>query len=282
VWDPGLIVLRLEPEETRFARLDLASTLQVTARMREAMLQQAHGLWCGCNRWDRGIPSAQQARECWQRLPEWLTGHQPNGARSERPHLAYLPLAFVGHEHANGHLMGLAVAAPEALGRLERGELWRVIEQVHNTGLRLGRLGRWRLVPEERGLPPYTLRVETWTAAEKGATCWATVTPVAFDKHPKAKSRAAYEQLVAGMIRDGCRRIGLPEPIEVVPTPVSAHRGAPASRDFPALARKDGSPRRHIHVIVTFDQPVRGPIAVCAGRYRGYGLFRPFRESEAR
>jgi len=282
VWDSRLVVLRMEPDQSRFARLDLASTLQVTGRMREAMLRQAHGLLCGCNQWDRGIPPAGQARQCWERLPEWLTGHQPDGSRSERVHVAYLPLAFVGHQHADGHLMGLAVAAPAALERAERGVLWQIIEQVCQVGLNLGRLGRWRLVFEDRELPPQGLRVQTWSGSERGATCWGSITPVAFDKHPKAKDRAGNERLVAAMIRRGCRRIGLPEPIEVIPTPVSAHCGALASRDFPALARKDGSSRRHAHAILVFDQPVRGPIAVCAGRYRGYGLFRPLRESVVR
>jgi len=280
VWDSRLVVLRMEPDRSRFARLDLASTLQVTGRMREAALQRAHGLLCGCNQWDRGIPPSEQARQCWQRLPEWLTGHQRDGARSERPHVAYLPLAFVGHPHADGHLMGLAVATPATLERRERGVLWQIIEQVCQAGLNLGRLGRWCIAFEDRELPPQSLRVPTWTAPERGAPCWASVTPVAFDKHPKVKDRAVYEQLVSAMIRDGCRRIGLPEPIQVRPTPVSAHHGAPASRDFPALARKDGTCRRHIHAVLVFDQPVRGPIAVCAGRYRGYGLFRPLRESE--
>ncbi len=281
VWDSRLVILRMEPERSRFARLDLASTLQVTGRMRDAMLQRAHGLLCGCNQWEHCIPPREQARQCWQKLPEWLTGHQPEGPPSERPHLAYLPLAFLGHPHSDGHLMGLAVAMPATLERREWGVLWRITEQVCQSGLNLGRLGRWRLAFEDRELPPVALREQMWTAGERGATCWASVTPVAFDQHPKAKDRAAYEELVAAMIRGGCRRIGLPEPIQVCLTPVSAHRGAPASHDFPALMRKDGSPRRHSHAILVFDQAVRGPIAVGAGRYRGYGWFRPVRELEA-
>lgn len=44
---------------------------------------------------------------------------------------------------------------------------------------------------------------------------------------------------------------------------------------FPRLRRKDGSERRHTHAILVFDEPVRGPILVGAGRYRGYGFCRP-------
>jgi len=77
------------------------------------------------------------------------------------------------------------------------------------------------------------------------------------------------------MIADGCEAIGLPQPREVVVTPVSAHPGVPPAYSFPRLTRKDGTERRHAHAILVFDQPVRGPVLIGAGRYRGYGLCRP-------
>lgn len=69
--------------------------------------------------------------------------------------------------------------------------------------------------------------------------------------------------------------LGLPQPREVIVTPVSAHLGTPPAHAFPRLRRKDGSERRHTHAILIFDEPVCGPILLCAGRYRGYGLCRP-------
>ena len=47
-----------------------------------------------------------------------------------------------------------------------------------------------------------------------------------------------------------------------------------ADHAFPRLNRKDGSDRRHTHAILVFEEPVRGPILIGAGRYRGYGLCR--------
>jgi CRISPR-associated protein Csb2 len=281
MWDPRLIILRLEPKETCFRRLDLVSTLQVTRRMREAVLRQWHQLVCGCDRWDSRIPTPKEARLCWQQIPEWLSGHKLDGSALGEPHLAYLPLAFVGSQQADGHLMGLAVAMPDGLSRKHRGQAWAAMEQVCRAGLKLGRLGIWQPSMEDRELPPWNLRPDTWTGAERGAAQWASVTPVAFDQHPKARDRAGRHREVAGMIRRGCARIGLPEPREVVVTPVSAHIGVPPSHEFPPLARKDGSVRRHVHAILIFDERVRGSIAVCAGRYRGYGFFRPLREKEA-
>lgn len=280
IWDSDLLVLRMTPIQSQFRRLDLLSTLQVTGRFREAILRQAHQELCGCQLWEEGMPPKEKAAACWQRLPEWLTGHTADGRCSESPHVTFLPLAFVGREHADGHLMGVAIGIPTLLDRQARRVLWQSVEAVCQAGLRLGRLGLWRLEFEDRELPPYSLRNETWTAAEQGATGWATVTPVAFDTHPKTKDSTTYQQLLARMIRDGCRRIGLPEPSLVVCKGVSAHLGVPPSWEFPPLLRKDGSSRRHIHVWMRFAQPVRGPIAIGAGRYRGYGFFRPIGNSE--
>jgi CRISPR-associated protein Csb2 len=106
------------------------------------------------------------------------------------------------------------------------------------------------------------------------------VTPIAFDRHPKAKDRSSYHREIAGMIAQGAVRVGLPEPRDVIVTSVSAHLGVPPAHVFPRLQRKDGSQRRHAHAIIVFDRAVRGPIVLGAGRYRGYGACRPLPDGE--
>jgi CRISPR-associated protein Csb2 len=287
VWDPSLIVLNLTPQESWFRRLELTSTIQLTNRVREVVIHQAHRLSCGCERWKNGVPTPTEARECWRRIPEWVSGHKPDGTPSELPHLAYLPLAFVGHEHADGHVLGLGLAVPSTTNRKEHRYLWSVLSAVAEHGLKLGPLGVWRVTPEDRELPPINLRGLTWTAAERGAKQWATVTPIAFDQHPKSRDRAErcrerpnFEAELAEMIRRAWARIspqeGLPPHVaQVVTTSVSAHLGVPASHQFPRLKRKDGTERRHLHAILTFSEPLRGPVTLGAGRYRGYGFCRP-------
>ena len=77
-------------------------------------------------------------------------------------------------------------------------------------------------------------------------------------------------------IKDACERIGLPRPREVLLHPVSLIEGAAHARDFPALKRKaDGGARYHSHAVLMFDEPVRGPVLIGAGRFRGYGVCRP-------
>ena len=215
-----------------------------------------------------------------ERVLSLLSGHQPDGAPLQVPHVAYAPLAFVAHEHADGHLIGIALAVPHDLPREDRRELMVALNRVRE--IKLGPLGVWRVAPVVESFPPVNLRPETWTAYPEGATRWATVTPIVFDVHPKTKEKSAYHEDVAAMIARACVRVGLPSPTEMIVTAVSAHLGASPSHEFPLLARKDGSKRQQTHAILVFDVPVTGPILLGAGRYRGYGLCRPINQLHRR
>lgn len=253
VFSPHLVVFTLERLEGPYRHLDLACTLALTERWREALASHANDL----------SAEAQQI----------ISGHAPDRKPLEKPHLVFLPLGVVGHEHADGHLMGAALALPDAIPASLRQEVLRAAASVGE--LVLGRLGRWALEPVNMSRPPMTLRADIWTAHPAGATHWATVTPVAFDQHPKARNKAAYQTEAAELITGACERIGLPRPREVIITPVSAHLGAPPAHTFPRLRRKDGTERRHTQAILVFAEPVRGPVLLGAGRYRGYGFCRP-------
>ncbi len=259
VWQSELLVLRLSGVQTHHRWLALTSTLLVARRLREALIAQAD---------KAGLTP----------LPEWISGHAADGSPSERPHLAVFPLAFVGHEHADGHLLGLGLAVPASVPASERRRLVRLVRLVRE--LKLGRLGRWGLAQLTWESPPWNLQSQAWTAADRGARVWGSVTPVVFDRHPKARRRAEAERQVAEQVADGCERIGLPRPARVQILSVSPHLGVPASHEFPRMQRKDGSERQHRHVRLWFEEPVRGPVAIGAGRYRGYGFCRPLPEKE--
>jgi CRISPR-associated protein Csb2 len=138
-------------------------------------------------------------------------------------------------------------------------------------------LGKWRLEAAGGAAWRDTLRDRAWTGYPDGARQWATVTPYVFDRHAKAKDKAAYQAELADSIGQSWERVreSREVSVEVVVTPVSAHLGAPAAHEFPRLQRKDGSECRHAHAILIFSQPVIGPVLLGAGRYRGYGLCRP-------
>ena len=250
---PDFLALRLEREEGPYRHLDLACMLALSQRWREALLSRSNDL-------------PQSAKNL-------LAGHDSAGEPLQAAHLAFVPLAFVDHEHAQGHLLGVGIALPRATTREDRRSVMLAVGRVRT--LKLGRLGVWRVEAVTVARPAWNLQPATWTAAPTGATQWSTVTPIAFDHHPKSKTKAEYLDEVAAMIALGCTRVGLPKPRDVIVTPVSAHLGVPPGHAFPRLHRKDGSQRRHAHAIITFEQPVCGPILLGAGRYRGYGLCRP-------
>lgn len=252
------LILTLSPEDSPYRHLDLLDVLALTRLWRRAILATANDL-------------SERARAI-------VSGHNTNGQPLEGPHLAFMPLAFVGHENADGRLLGVGLALPDDLSREHRREALRAVGNVRR--LTLGRLGVWQVESETRSRPPWNLRAEAWTAQPQGATHWSTVTPVVYDRHPKSDDRTLYRQQVAGMIAQACARIGLPEPREVIVTPVCAHLGVPPSHAFPRLQRKDDSLRRHTHAILVFEEPICGPVLIGAGRYRGYGLCRPLEDPD--
>jgi CRISPR-associated protein Csb2 len=109
---------------------------------------------------------------------------------------------------------------------------------------------------------------------------WATVTPFAFDRFPKDKDG----QGAAAIIAQACINIGLPSPAEIDLHKHSAFRGAPSAKRhlgepssagyrFPQGSAVAGRPLRHL--VLTFEQPVRGPVILGAGRFQGLGLCLP-------
>ena len=218
--------------------------------------------------------------------PEWVSGHQSDGKPSEKPHLALLPLGFVGHEHADGHLLGVALAFPREVPLHDRGKLvgrllYDAAGRPNDLRLTLGKLGVWTLGEEQRPTPPRALRAATWTGP---VHTWASVSPVVLDRHPKSdphKDRPAYLAEVAAIVSESCRRIGLPDPVEIDIDKTSWHRGAPRAKPgpdgYPLIPQRRGGPnRRQVHVWLRFDRPVLGPVLLGAGRYRGYGLCKPW------
>jgi CRISPR-associated protein Csb2 len=253
VFDPRMVVLSVSG-----GRLSLLATLRVTEALRGALMSAAP-----------------------QPPPEWLSGHTREGGRSERPHVAFLPLPFVGRDHADGRLMGVGLAIPRELDSAEADQVlgpW--LRDAH--GLPRGhRLfdGRWfecGIGLDTRDSPPFNLRAETWTGP---SAAWGSVTPVVLDRHSDGKNKWEH---AAESVRDACERIGLPRPDDVLLHPVSCFEGAPRSSEFPPLRRKrDGGRISQTHAVLVFHEPVEGPILIGAGRYRGYGFCRPLSPTKA-
>lgn len=246
VFDPNLIVLRLREGRS----LDLCFTAKVTDTLRRAIM--ANGP---------------------DKVPEVISGHAVDGTPSQRPHAAFLPLAFVDGEYADGHLMGLAIALPRNLRHHERlHAIGALSSQITSTvpnrvRLNLGRLGIWDLEVDRSEDPPINLQTIGYT---RPSALWASITPIVLDRFAKAETEQ--EEIIAG----SCERIGLPRPVEVQLSKIAHLMSVPPAWEFPLLAAgKNGPKRFHRHAVIRFAEPVRGPIILGAGRYRGYGLCRP-------
>lgn len=220
-------------------------------------------------------------------VPELLSGHVP-GAHGERTtptkraHLAVVPLPFVGGAHGDGSLMGVALVLPVA-GHSDDDEqaLLRAVGRWQQDGfeLRLGRAGIMRLASDPAD-PRSTLDRRTWCRPSRR---WLSVTPVALDRHPgdlwsaRTDKRERAHAEAEESVRAACTNAGLPQPVDVGLSREPLLRGtAPAPRYD--LFSAGGGPRRYlVHASLTFQDRVAGPVLLGAGRFLGYGLFRPVR-----
>lgn len=207
--------------------------------------------------------------------PEWLSGHGKDGSPSTRPHMALIPLPFVGNRYSDGRVMGAALVLPRNLDPKETESCLGEFLHSSNGLSRAHQLfnGKWlecAIEYETREHPQKNLNADTWTHESR---VWASVTPVVLNRHFNGRNKW---NRAAESVKDACEQIGLPRPKEVLLHPVSLVEGAPHAKEFPESHRKkDGGRRSHNHAVIVFTEPVRGPVLVGAGRYRGYGLFRP-------
>lgn len=230
--------------------------------------------------------------------PELLTGHGPDGSVSTTTHLAIVPLPFVGHPHATGDLMGIALIPPRDVDPGELARIYDAVTEWEATAraeddddgidcpplrLTLGRSGVYEIERIAWGnSPAKTLRPSNWCASARE---WITATPIALDRIPgdlfsrsPQKAAEAYRNAEESIARS-CEHIGLPRPIRVEVHPSVPLVGATKARYYPPFPEGENKKRRaKVHARIEFDQPVTGPILLGAGRYLGLGLCMPLRE----
>lgn len=208
-----------------------------------------------------------------------LHGHHDG----DEQQIAFLPLPFVGHEHADGHLMGVAVALPVSLSTEDRAVVLRALlgDGVDNEGLQDISFARRRIAV--RRLPAVfgrregaiTLRSDRWTEA---STTWVTALPMVLDRFPKERTGGIEAEVGRSLRYAGfgdaevedvevSRRPLVPGGVRLHPRQAVRHRG-----------ESYVPPVRHVRL--RFRQPVRGPVVPGHLRFYGLGLCLPERERE--
>jgi len=220
-----------------------------------------------------------------QDLPATLSGHTASGP-TEQPHVAFVPLPFVGHEHADGVIMGIALVPPRKLPRSDRELLFRLIarwekdrsDQEGNPTLAGGTLPQF-VVRRVDVSAKVALDPVRWCRASRR---FITATPIALDKNPgnlrsKQHSTARKAALEAQQsISDACLRVVGVRPCSVEVSLAPLLPGAQHVRDFlPWPGRPGRTARVRLHADIRFEEPVRGPLLLGAGRYFGLGLCLP-------
>ena len=225
-------------------------------------------------------------------IHEAVSGHSGDGAPTQKPHMAIVPMANVGWNHSDGRLMGMALILPRAssYGTPERKQVRQAVSKFldsdgGNGVLNMGPPRSARHAQRSEGNPNdedsgFVLRRDDQTRLSlkperytRQSRVWESVTPVVLDHHPKRNKSPA------SILEDACGRIELPKPIACT-SRHSSVKGSP-----PAYVRKEGVRGWHhpkpgfldnkyvCHATVEFERPVIGPVMLGAGRYYGLGLF---------
>jgi CRISPR-associated protein Csb2 len=257
-FDPGLIVMR-QVDGRRFG----LESCGIVAKAIRRELERRHG------------PNA----------PEWVIGHAHDGTSSKQPRPAYLSLGFVDREHADGHLLGVALCIPrdfehteelfELLGKhdgnnphdIEPGVPYLSL-RVKNSQLEDREVGKLCLELDERpeDQRQFTLKSFTWT---QPARVWKTVTPLILRQYPTPGLTA--EELVS----QACVKARYPQPVAVRVSLAPLVAGVPHARGFELKGPQRRPPRPLTHAEIEFPVLVRGPVLIGPGCYAGYGACRP-------
>ena len=197
-------------------------------------------------------------------VPAQVSGH---GA-PDRRHVGFLALPDVGHEHADGHVLGLALAIPGDLPRADLAALLKAVIPLSELRLPGGRILRLSYGAGDRA----GLRPEHWGGQPgTGSREWVTATPVMLDGHLHRGQRSEASEVARSLVIAGYPR---PAGVEVSPAPLV--RGG-VWQPRPETLPRNRTHRHLVHARVTFPVPVAGPVLAGSMRYLGVGLFLPAR-----
>ena len=193
-------------------------------------------------------------------VESFVAGHRREG-ENEHKQFSYIPLPSIGHEHADAMIRRVMITAPFGC----EAELRHLADQLDGV----------QLQPEGGGERPALVPLGADGVIRQylgPSTTWASVTPVILpghDDHKPAKTVKLIEKaLLHSGIEQSCQFTwsALPN----FKNCLTAHKDGERSATY---FRPDHlKPLTAVHIRITFEHPVAGPLSIGAGRHYGLGV----------
>ncbi len=204
-------------------------------------------------------PESVNQPEYW--VKSFVRGFKSDVTKEHRQ-FSYVPLPSIGHEHADAAIRRVMVMAPFGC----EAELMHLASQLDGE----------QLEPEGGGEGPVLDRVRSdgvtrqYTGSSK---LWATVTPVILPGHDDQKPAKTIKLIERALAQSGIEQKcqftwgAMPN----FNNCLSSHNLRSGRAGYYRPNHLDGLTA--VHLRLTFEQPITGPLVVGAGRHSGFGLF---------
>lgn len=239
-----------------------------------------------CRMLRRVLMSGYRRTASGDTIPEIVSGHTPDRQPTRLPHLAIVPLPFVGYPYADGRVFGFAFVPPPGVDLRDVPGFVRAFEAV--APFDPGRERRVLLLDRSQLTKPFALApvaggtVRSLSPAPylEPTQVWASVTPIVLDRHLK---RHGGDSEIREIIAHSCENAGLsrPDPGRIQIGKHSAVEGAVSARPAtgaPPWTRwkvpESLATRSLVHAVIDFGREMAGPVLLGAGRFTGLGLCR--------
>ncbi len=233
----------LMDEDDDYRSFDPRRTIEVAAWLRHAAHESA-----------RGLKLDPDFIDCF------VCGHgDDEAAKSDR--FSYLPLPTIPAKGRDGRIRRILIAEPIGGGGNKARALARRLSGAYLVSDDTGEVMAYlRTIPDPSADPIARRYLQE-------SLSWATVTPLVLPGHDDHRSRKA-----CGLVLKALAQAGYTTPVsEIHLQPEPIFPGAEMARAYRAPSYLKRFPRAH--VIITFAQPVGGPVVIGGGRHLGLGVF---------
>ncbi len=196
-------------------------------------------------------------------VKSFVAGHRTD-RQVEHKQFSYVPLPSIGHEHSDAAIRRVMIVAPFGCEA----------ELLHLAG----QLDGEQLKPEMGGVGPVLdrLRSDSVTRQYLGPSrVWASVSPVILPGHddhrPEKTIKLIERALTQSGVEQTCRFTwsSLPNFAHCLTAHKYDHQGRRSGYFKPRYLDNLTA----VHMRITFEQPVAGPMVIGSGRHCGFGVF---------